>query len=201
VSILDEVRIPLLDEARRSPNLLSDLAGLEQYLAESYDARSFIELLQNAADAGASRFFVGREGDYLCVANDGRCFSRDDFESLCRSAASNKTRASNIGYRGIGFKSVVTFAESVYLVSGGLEAVFCRTRTRQEVPGAKRVPLVRIPHAPTGEDRKALENARDLLENGYKTVLSLPILSAVRSRPSSARSIRLHSSSCDTFGR
>lgn len=44
-SMLDEVRHPLLEEARRSPALLSDLAGLEQYVAESYDARSFVELL------------------------------------------------------------------------------------------------------------------------------------------------------------
>jgi hypothetical protein len=168
--LFDDVRASLISEASRSPNLLSDLAGLEHYLAESYDARSFIELLQNADDAGASRFFVGRKGDYLCVANDGRPFSRDDFESLCRSAASNKTRASSIGYRGIGFKSVVSFAERIYVISGALEAVFCRTRTRQAVPAAKRVPLVRIPHAPTGEDRKALENAGDLLQNGYKTV-------------------------------
>jgi hypothetical protein len=50
--MLDEIRSPLLEEARRSPTLLSDLAGLEQYLAESYDARSFVELLQNADDAG-----------------------------------------------------------------------------------------------------------------------------------------------------
>jgi hypothetical protein len=32
------------------------LAGLERYVAESYDARSFVELLQNADDAGAERF-------------------------------------------------------------------------------------------------------------------------------------------------
>jgi hypothetical protein len=170
VSLLDEVRIPLLSEARQSPNLLSDLAGLEQYVAESYDARSFTELLQNADDAGANRFFVGRHGDCLCVANDGHCFSREEFESLCRSAASNKTRASSIGYRGIGFKSVVSFAEKVYVVSGGQDVVFCRTQTRQELPGAKRVLLVRIPHQPTSEDRKALDNAQSLLADGYKAV-------------------------------
>ena len=90
--MLNEVRRPLLEEARRSPSLLSDLAGLEQYVAESYDSRSFIELLQNADDAGASRFLVQRTADFLIVANDGRRFSRTDFESLCRSAASSKAR-------------------------------------------------------------------------------------------------------------
>src|SRR5215207_9572691 len=81
------------------------LPGLEQYVAESYDARSFVELLQNADDAGAPRFVVQRTGDFLMVANDGRPFTRVDFESLCRSAASHKHRGTTIGYRGIGFKS------------------------------------------------------------------------------------------------
>ena len=48
----------LLEEAKRSPLLLSDLAGLEEYIAESYNNRSFIELLQNADDAGSSAFLI-----------------------------------------------------------------------------------------------------------------------------------------------
>lgn len=159
--MLDLVRAPLLEEARRSPNLLSDLAGLEKYVAESYDARSFIELLQNADDAGAGRFAISRMDEYLCVANDGRCFSQDDFESLCRSAASSKHRGPSIGYRGIGFKSVVGFANSVYLISGDLETVFSRDRTKQEIPEANNVPLVRIPH-PVKPDE--LSHCRDWLQ-------------------------------------
>jgi hypothetical protein len=88
--MLQEVRTPLLEEARHSPSLFADLAGLERYIAESYDTRSFIELLQNADDAGASRFVIQRSDDQLVVANDGRCFTRSDLESLCRSAASSK---------------------------------------------------------------------------------------------------------------
>lgn len=160
-SMLDQVRGPLLDEARRSPALLSDLAGLEQYVAESYDARSFVELLQNADDAGASRFVVQRAGDFLLVANDGRPFNRADFESLCRSAASHKHRGTTIGYRGIGFKSVVGFAETVYVFSGELEAVFSRERTAGEVPGTSRVPLVRIPHPVEASERSRIAGDLD----------------------------------------
>lgn len=56
--MLESVRQPLLNEALNSPALLSDLAGLEIYIAESYDSRSFVELLQNADDAHSSRFIV-----------------------------------------------------------------------------------------------------------------------------------------------
>jgi hypothetical protein len=169
-SMLEEVRRPLLDEARRSPALLSDLAGLEQYVAETYDARSFVELLQNADDAGASKFVVQRVGDFLLVANDGRPFTSVDFKSLCRSAASQKHRGATIGYRGIGFKSVVGFAETVYVFSGELEAVFSRERTAREVPGASRVPLVRIPHPVEAGERSHMTGALDrMAREGFHT--------------------------------
>ncbi len=177
--MLEEVRRPLLEEARRSPSLLSDLAGLEQYVAESYDARSFVELLQNADDAEASRFAVRREGDFLLVANDGRIFTRTDFEGLCRSAASSKQRGTSIGYRGIGFKSVVGFAETVYVFSGALEASFSRERTADEVPGASRVPLVRIPHPVEAQDRTQLAGVLDeMAGQGYRTVFAFKDLIA-----------------------
>ncbi len=146
-SILDDIRTPLVEEATRSPSLLADLAGLESYVAESYNARSFIELLQNADDAGASRFAVHRTGEFLLVANDGREFTAADFESLCRSAASSKRRGTTIGFRGIGFKSVVGLAKAVHLFSGELNATFSRELTAAIIPQAVRVPLVRIPHA------------------------------------------------------
>ena len=67
-----ELRKSLIIEAKNSPILLSDLAGLEAYVSESYNCRSFIELLQNADDAGANSFFVKRVKEYIIVANNGR---------------------------------------------------------------------------------------------------------------------------------
>lgn len=163
--MLWEVRAPLLEEAKQSPSLLSDLAGLEQYIAESYDSRSFVELLQNADDAGASRFVIEKSGEFLLVANDGRRFTRSDFESLCRSAASSKSRGTSIGYRGIGFKSVVGFARTIHLVSGDLAVTFSRERTARDIPQATRVPLVRIPHPLEGLDRARFSTTLDRLTN------------------------------------
>src|SRR3990167_9068231 len=118
--ILDSVRDELLSEAKLSPGLLADLANLERYVAETYSARSFIELLQNADDAKAHRVYFAREGNWLLCANDGLPFNQDDFYSLCRSASSKKQRGQTIGYRGIGFKSVVGVADAVHLFSGTL---------------------------------------------------------------------------------
>lgn len=177
--MLEKVRRPLLEEAKNSPTLLSDLAGLEQYIAESYDARSFVELLQNADDAGAARFTIQRVGDSLLVANDGRPFTRPDFESLCRSAASSKERGASIGYRGIGFKSVVGFAHTAHIFSGELEVTFSRERTAREIPEATRVPLVRIPHPVDGSQRRQIATALDrMTREGFHTVFAFTNLLA-----------------------
>ena len=169
--MLQQVKKSLLVEANQSPNLLADLAGLETYIAESYDARSFIELMQNADDAGANRFHAEHFGGILIVANDGNCFSQSDFESLCRSSASRKCRGETIGYRGIGFKSVVGVASRVHLISGGLEVTFCRKMTSAEVPSAIKVPLIRIPHELNLRNAIDVESkVRSLLNAGYQTI-------------------------------
>ena len=169
--MIEKIYDKLLEEARISPMLLSDLAGLETYISESYSNRSFIELLQNADDAGAQLFAIKQSGQYLLVANDGRPFDSNDVESLCRSAASTKVRGSSIGYRGIGFKSVVSIAEEVHLFSGEYEITFSKTLTKQLIPQAAKVPLIRIPH-PVKSDVKQylLADIKSLKDSGCTTV-------------------------------
>lgn len=168
---IEELRRLLVEEANNSPMLLSDIAGLEEYVSESYNCRSFIELLQNADDAGASRFYVKKCNDYLLVANDGRPFNIDDVESLCRSASSKKARGKTIGYRGIGFKSVVSFAKEVYLVSGGFEIAFSKELSKQLIHQAIRVPLIRIPHnIPDDIKNEIIDEVNNLKNKGYNTV-------------------------------
>jgi hypothetical protein len=168
---VNKVRQDLLSEAKASPNLLSDLAGLEKYIAESYHNRSFIELLQNADDALSTDFIITKSNDFLYVANNGRFFNQTDLENLCRSASSAKIRGETIGYRGIGFKSVVGFTEEIHVLSGELEITFSKIRTKTEIPEASRVPLIRIPHYLTEKDRNLiLPIVKTLKTEGYTTI-------------------------------
>lgn len=167
----EAVRHKLLSEAIASPNLLSDLAGLENYIAESYNNRSFIELLQNADDAKASKFKILKKSDLLFVANNGRVFNQTDLESLCRSASSNKLRGETIGYRGIGFKSVVGFAKEIHLFSGEIELTFSKELTKKEISQADRVPLIRIPHKiNVSENNRFSQIKNELMSEGYTTI-------------------------------
>ena len=165
------LRESLIAEAKSSPMLLSDLAGLEAYVSESYNSRSFIELLQNADDAYATKFYVKRFGDYLFVANNGRPFNIKDLESLCRSASSNKVRGTTIGYRGIGFKSVVSFAKEIHLISGDFQITFSKELSKQIVPQANKVPLIRIPHELDKSIRSELAGEiKEIQDEGFNTV-------------------------------
>lgn len=167
----EEVRQNLLREAKASPNLLSDLAGLEKYISESYHNRSFIELLQNADDAKASKFKIIKDGELLFVANNGRVFDQKDFESLCRSASSNKLKGETIGYRGIGFKSVVGFSKEIHVLSGDLEITYSKSQTQLEIPEATRVPLIRIPHLLSSKNKELISpTLKHLKSEGYTTI-------------------------------
>lgn len=168
--MMQQIFQKLLDEAKLSPMLLSDLAGLETYISESYNNRSFIELLQNADDAEADSFWVGRVGDYLVIANNGRPFNSNDIESLCRSASSAKVRGNSIGYRGIGFKSVVSIAKEVHLISGNYEITFSKELTKSLISNLERVPLIRIPHPIRPEVKnQVLYQLKQLQDIGYTT--------------------------------
>jgi len=169
--ILTSVRDELLSEVKLSPGLLADLANLERYVAETYSARSFIELLQNADDAGAKRFLVMQDGDQLICANDGWPFSRNDFYSLCRSASSDKKRGQSIGYRGIGFKSVVGMVSEVHLLSESLEATFSRQLSHESLGMDVATPLVRIPHPlALPLDKQLAEKLAKIRAAGFSTI-------------------------------
>ena len=169
-NIVNEIRERFLKEAFESPLLFNDLANMEKYVSESYSGRSLIELLQNADDAGARSFFLEKLDDNkFVVANDGRVFTDEDMLSLCRSGVSTKKRKSeSIGYRGIGFKSVVNYAEVVSLFSGEINVSFSRKLTQESLNSDKEVPLIRIPHNTVNENYIDLANR--LHASGYNTV-------------------------------
>jgi hypothetical protein len=169
----DELRAEFLREAGSAPRLFQDLANVEKYIAETYKSRAFIELIQNADDARASKFGIYDFGAGFAVGNDGVPFTVGDIEALCRSGSSAKRRGgSTIGYRGIGFKSVVNLAKTVYAFSGNHRFYFNRDATRRLLADASDVPLIRVPHPVEGAGHEiaTAEAARLMRQFGYRTV-------------------------------
>lgn len=172
IQSLEQLRNEFLHEAQSAPKLFKDLAKVEQYIAESYKTRTLIELIQNADDAQSTSFGLHEIDNGFIVGNNGRTFTAEDLESLCRSGSSNKQRGGNtIGYRGIGFKSVVNIANTISVFSGEFSFSFDRTLTKHALQNDVDVPLIRVPHPITEKEKTALNQAFELKQkNGYTTI-------------------------------
>lgn len=143
---IEEISNSFLAEAQASPRMLADLASMERYMAESYDGRTLIELMQNADDAKSLRFAAYYSDGSLIVANDGRPFSESDVLAISRSGASGKERGESIGYRGIGFKSATTISSEIVIYSGGVCFTFSKSECARKLGVAEKdVPTVRVP--------------------------------------------------------
>lgn len=170
--MIENLREEFIREAKAAPKLFKDLAKVEQYIAESYKTRALIELMQNADDAGASKFGIHSFNKGFVVGNNGKPFTQKDVEALCRSGSSNKHRGGEtIGYRGIGFKSVVNIANVVNIISRDFKFSFERKKTIQALNNIIDVPLIRIPHAFSNEDIQLENEVNEIISKfNYNTV-------------------------------
>ena len=161
-----------IEEAKAAPKLFEDLSKVEEYIAETYLNRSFIELIQNADDAEATKFGIHKTSFGFVVCNNGRPFTADDIEALCRSGASNKQRGGDtIGYRGIGFKSVVKLAKQIALWSGEYQIIFDKEKTKGLLQ-VSNAPVIRIPHESNSENLHLNEIKQISTVHGYTTIFS-----------------------------
>ena len=118
-------------EYLNSPDRIIEDYENEQARIDEYNGRQLLELLQNADDAAASAkekvchisLKTNEEGhSTLIVANNGEQFSKKGFKSLMFSHFSPKKAAQNkIGQKGLGFRSVLSWAKEVTIKSYDLE--------------------------------------------------------------------------------
>lgn len=116
---------------RRDAHLLKEI-GKNMYSSKE---RMFFELIQNADDAAPERDGVSinsfTTGDYLVFCHDGFSFDKYDFEAITSAAVGTKKANENkTGYKGIGFKSVFTDSQQVYICTNGYHFKFDKTDPR-----------------------------------------------------------------------
>lgn len=114
-----------------SPNTNTSVANLLEEVGQNLytsKKRMFFELLQNADDAAPMegvKVKIQIIGDYFVITHDGFAFDQHDFESITSAAKSTKSSsAKKTGYKGIGFKSVFTNSQSVFIKSLGFQFAF-----------------------------------------------------------------------------
>lgn len=128
-----EEHIRLRFERLNNPEANKIIANLMREIGKgmySSKQRMIFELLQNADDAPGKEkveFHIDVNGDYFFVMHDGAPFSKDDVDAITSAAESTKRKdKKKTGYKGIGFKSVFTDSEEVWLKSGGYQFAFMR---------------------------------------------------------------------------
>ena len=114
-----------------SPNTNAGMARLLGEVGQNLytsKKRMFFELLQNADDAAPTngvKVKLQLDGEYFILTHDGYAFNKHDFTSITSAARSTKSsNKKKTGYKGIGFKSVFTNSNSVFIKSGGFDFAF-----------------------------------------------------------------------------
>lgn len=90
-------------------------------LTTQYRGREIYELLQNIDDAAYTdkpcTAHIEFDGEYLIVSNHGRPFTIFTLQRLCQGGVSDKNDK-YIGCKGIGFRSVLNWADKIMIYSG-----------------------------------------------------------------------------------
>jgi len=98
---------------------------------KEYHGRQLLELLQNADDeaekAEKPTMLIRLEQNRLIVANNGSLFSTEGILSLMYSDTSPKIkRKKKIGYKGLGFRAILNWSDSIWIKSGAFSLEFSK---------------------------------------------------------------------------
>ncbi|KAF9347998.1 hypothetical protein BGX26_000534 [Mortierella sp. AD094] len=187
-------------------------------ILDDYDPSNiFVEFLQNAADAGATKcsFMLDErkygndrvlkgmaawQGPALLIHNDAE-FSEDDFNALCKLGEGNKREDSRkIGRHGVGFNSVYHFTDVPSVVSGSYIGFFdplheylpkLKTPTGCVSQGGQRCKVVNLQGPAFSDQLKPyMESFGCDMKSPYKgTIFRIPLRMADNQEKTSGKSI------------
>lgn len=123
-----------------------------------------MEFIQNADDAHSSKLVNEITDNAVRVFNDGSPFIQENVDSVCKLGRSSKSLEENIGYLGVGFKSVFLISDAPEIYSGVYRFRFAKDAW----PGyPENIPWQVIP--------KWIEELSIELHDGFKTAFNLPL--------------------------
>jgi hypothetical protein len=129
-----------LIETRENTYLNDPLQIVADYNNENknitdYVGRQLLEMIQNANDECENTFkekkiLIKLEENTLIIANNGNPFSKGGVESLMYSDLSPKVNEDNkVGQKGLGFRSVLNWADEIYISSYDLNIKFSKNQS------------------------------------------------------------------------
>lgn len=102
-------------------------------LTKEYNGRQLLELLQNSDDAGSAEVEIQLDKDNaeLIIADKGEQFTVDGIKSLMIANLSTKTKISYIGNKGLGFRSILNWAELVNIYTNNCKISFSESIAKE----------------------------------------------------------------------
>lgn len=130
----------------------------EVELTKEYNGRQILELLQNADDADSKSVHIkfDKEEKKLAISNIGEPFSIEGIESLMMPNLSSKTKKIYIGNKGLGFRSILSWANKIVIKTNGCLVEFSSTIAKEEFLNLK---IEKELKSSMLEDRGLLEDA------------------------------------------
>ncbi len=201
---------------------LKERAYLERTIANQYRGRFLLELLQNAVDAmhkhassaatthkapkaspnkaenGAQNFrcHIELTPYALYVANDGEAFEPEDLRGIVAMGQSTKPAGEYIGYKGLGFRSVLEISDTPEIYSGPYQFGFSRIGTlallaergvESDLLEGLEIPALSVPLLKAVDSPELPESERAILSRlgkaGFSTIIRLPLKPRNRLEP------------------
>ena len=104
----------------RNPKSLLSLNKTESDTNKGYNGRQILEMFQNCEDEGAIKvsIFLDTANCTLQISNDGeKAFSIEGYDSLLYPGLSSKVSSGYIGNKGLGFRSIINWADEIKIIS------------------------------------------------------------------------------------
>ena len=175
-----------INDYKRISRLFSDYTE-ENKTIKDYNGRQILELLQNADDESSTEVEIlfDTSSKLLKVSNIGTPFSEKGFESLLLPNNSpKKSKKKYIGNKGLGFRSILNWAEYVEIISNGCDVQFSRDI-------ATKVIEEELPDY-LEEIQKHKEESGDKPDAFRYPILSLPLIKEYRGDSKWSTEIRIH---------
>ena len=106
----------------------------EKETTKDYNGRQLLELIQNADDAGSNAILIkiDTKNSILTISNKGEAFTKEGYRSLMIQNLSSKLKKSYIGNKGLGFRSIINWSDSITIISNGTTVEFSEEKRKQE---------------------------------------------------------------------
>lgn len=111
----------------KNPKTLVSLNSIEKQTNQGYDGRQLLELFQNCEDEGATkvRILFNTKERLLEISNNGeKPFSLKGYDSIFYPGLSSKVSSGYIGNKGLGFRSIINWADKISVISNNFKLVF-----------------------------------------------------------------------------